>query len=65
MARLVLSAGVPVVPVGMLNTQFVRSRIGIPTMRRPEIHIGPPLDFSAYAEQHGFSGVMAADHLQP
>lgn len=48
-ARLVLSAGVPVVPVGMLNTQFVRSRIGIPTMRRPEIHIGPSLDFSAYA----------------
>lgn len=48
-ARLVLSAGVPVVPVGMLNTQFVRSRFfGIPTMRRPQIRIGAPLDFSAY-----------------
>ena len=49
-ARLVLSAGVPVVPIGMLNTQFVRSRLfGIPTMRRPAIRIGAPLDFAAYA----------------
>jgi 1-acyl-sn-glycerol-3-phosphate acyltransferase len=49
-ARLVLKAGVPVIPVGMINTQAVPS--GIPkvkTIRRPGIRIGPPLDFSAYA----------------
>jgi 1-acyl-sn-glycerol-3-phosphate acyltransferase len=50
-ARLVLQAGVPVVPVGMIDTQFVPSRFfGIPTMRRPKIRIGKQLDFSAYAE---------------
>jgi 1-acyl-sn-glycerol-3-phosphate acyltransferase len=49
-ARLVLSAGVPVVPVGMVNSQWVPSRIPkIMTIRRPGIRIGPPLDFSAYA----------------
>ena len=49
-ARLVLSAGVPVVPVGMVNTQLVRSgALGIPTMRSPAVRIGPALDFSAYA----------------
>jgi 1-acyl-sn-glycerol-3-phosphate acyltransferase len=48
-ARLVLQAGVPVVPVGMINTELVPSRFfGIPTMRRPKIHIGKPMDFSAY-----------------
>ena len=49
-ARLVLEAGVPVVPVGMIDTQLVPSRFfKIPTMRRPKIRIGKPLDFSAYA----------------
>ena len=49
-ARLVLSARVPVVPVGMINTQMVRSKVlGIPTMTSPEVRIGPALDFSAYA----------------
>src|SRR5215217_5981237 len=49
-ARIVLQAGVPVVPVGMIDTQFVPSRFfKIPTMRRPKIRIGKPLDFSAYA----------------
>jgi 1-acyl-sn-glycerol-3-phosphate acyltransferase len=49
-ARLVLQAGAPVVPVGMIDTQFVPSRFfKIPTMRRPKIRIGKPLDFSAYA----------------
>ncbi len=49
-ARLVLKAGVPVIPIGMINTQAVPS--GIPkvkTIRRPGIRIGRPLDFSAYA----------------
>jgi 1-acyl-sn-glycerol-3-phosphate acyltransferase len=49
-ARLVLQAGVPVIPVAMINTQLVRSKFfGIPTMRRPGIRIGKPMDFSAYA----------------
>ena len=49
-ARLVLSAGVPVIPVGMVNTQFVKSRLaGIPLMRRPGIRFGRPMDFSRYA----------------
>lgn len=30
-----------------------------------QFHPTEVLDFSAYAEQHGFSGVMAADHFQP
>jgi 1-acyl-sn-glycerol-3-phosphate acyltransferase len=49
-ARIVLQAGVPVVPVGMINTELVSSRFfKIPTMRRPKIRIGKPMDFSAYA----------------
>ena len=49
-ARLVLKAGVPVIPVGMINTQFVPSRIpGVKTIHRPGIRIGTPLDFTAYA----------------
>jgi 1-acyl-sn-glycerol-3-phosphate acyltransferase len=49
-ARIVLRAGVPVVPVGMINTELVPSRfLKIPTMRRPKIRIGKPMDFSVYA----------------
>jgi 1-acyl-sn-glycerol-3-phosphate acyltransferase len=49
-ARLVVQAGVPVVPVAMINTELVSSRFfKIPTMRRPKIRIGKPIDFSAYA----------------
>jgi 1-acyl-sn-glycerol-3-phosphate acyltransferase len=49
-ARLVLQADVPVIPVAMINTQLVSSKFfGIPTMRRPGIRIGRPMDFSAYA----------------
>lgn len=44
-ARLAASAGVPVVPVGNVHTQFVRGRFGIPTIRRPLIVVGPPLRF--------------------
>jgi 1-acyl-sn-glycerol-3-phosphate acyltransferase len=48
-ARLVLKAGVPVIPVGMIDTQLVPSRFfKIPTMRRPKIRFGKPMDFSAY-----------------
>lgn len=49
-ARLVLSAGVPVVPVAMINTRFVPSTfLRIPLMRRPGIRFGTPMDFSRYA----------------
>jgi 1-acyl-sn-glycerol-3-phosphate acyltransferase len=49
-ARLVLQAGVPVVPVAMVNTQLVPSRFfKILTMRRPGVRIGKPMDFSRYA----------------
>lgn len=48
-ARLALDAGVPVVPVGMINTEFHRGPFGIPLMRRPGIIIGKPLDFSEFA----------------
>jgi len=49
-ARLVLAARVPVIPVGMKDSQFVPSAfLGVPTIRHPVITIGPPLDFSRYA----------------
>ncbi len=50
-ARLTLGLGLPVVPVGMINTRLVRNRLGIPTMRRARIVVGKPLDFSAWAGQ--------------
>lgn len=53
-ARLVLEAGVPVIPIGMINTQAVPSAIPkVKTIRRPGIRIGRPLDFSAYAGAAG------------
>jgi 1-acyl-sn-glycerol-3-phosphate acyltransferase len=49
-ARLVLKAGVPVIPVAMINTEFVPSRLPkIKTIHRPGIRIGKPMDFSRYA----------------
>lgn len=50
-ARLVLKHRVPVIPVGTIGTEMVRGRFGIPTLRRPGIRIGAPLDFSAYYDQ--------------
>ncbi len=48
-ARLVLAAGVPVLPVAMINTQSVRNRFGVPVWERPGIRVGRPLDFTRYA----------------
>jgi 1-acyl-sn-glycerol-3-phosphate acyltransferase len=49
-ARLVLQARVPVIPVGMVDTQFVRLPVlRIPVMRRPGVRIGTPLYFDRYA----------------
>ncbi len=47
-ARLVLGARVPVIPVGFVGTQFQRGPFGIPVMKRPGIRIGKPLDFSEH-----------------
>ena len=49
-ARLVLQAGVPVIPLAVIGTEFVPSVIPrVPTMKRPLVRFGKPLDFSAYA----------------
>lgn len=50
-ARLVLQHRVPVIPVGTIGTERVRGRFGIPTLRRPGIRIGEPLDFSQYYDR--------------
>lgn len=47
-ARLALQARVPVIPVGFVDTQFVRV-LGVPMMRHPGLRIGKPLDFDRYA----------------
>ena len=49
-ARIVLAAaGVPVIPVAVINTVPRRNVLGIPVIRRPGVRIGRALDFSAYA----------------
>lgn len=50
-ARLSLSGRAPVIPVAIVNSQLHRGPFGIPTMRRPGLRFGKPLDFSAYADQ--------------
>lgn len=57
-ARLALTSGKPVLPVGVINTRLVRGRIGLPTMRKARIVIGEPLDFSAYAGQNSNHQVL-------
>ncbi|MFV0406781.1 MAG: lysophospholipid acyltransferase family protein [Propioniciclava sp.] len=49
-ARLALSAGVPVIPVGVVGTQVTRKILGvIPWASRPVIRFGEPLSFTHYA----------------
>lgn len=48
-ARIALTADVPVIPIAAFDTQTVRSRIGIPWVSRPRLVVGEPLNFSAYA----------------
>ncbi len=48
-ARLALEAGVPVVPVVMLNSDEIQPTGQIiPNLKRVKIRFGPPLDFSRY-----------------
>lgn len=53
-ARMVLEAGVPIVPVAMIDTEKVMP-IGtrLPKLRRPGIVIGKPLDFSRFEGLEG------------
>lgn len=48
-ARLVLNARVPVLPVAVINTELRRRLLGVPWMWRPGVRVGKPLDFTAYA----------------
>ena len=53
-ARLALEAGVPVVPVVMLNSDEIQPTGQIiPNLKRVKIRFGPPLDFSRYEGMAG------------
>jgi 1-acyl-sn-glycerol-3-phosphate acyltransferase len=53
-ARMALEAGVPVVPVAMINTDVVQpTGKKIPNLGRVGVRIGKPLDFSRYAGMEG------------
>lgn len=60
-ARMVLESGVPVVPVAMIDTEKVMP-IGAkwPTLRRPGIIIGKPLDFSRFQGMEGDRFILRA-----
>ena len=47
-ARLALTTGAPVVPVGIVDAQITGKKLGIPWVDRPRIIVGEPLDFSAW-----------------
>jgi 1-acyl-sn-glycerol-3-phosphate acyltransferase len=53
-ARMALEAGVPVIPVAMINTDVIQptGRV-IPRLGRVGVRIGAPLDFSRYAGMEG------------
>ena len=49
MARMAMEAGVPVIPVGMVNTYEIQPPGRLrPSLRRVGVRIGRPLDFSRY-----------------
>ena len=53
-ARLALEAGVPVIPVAMIDTDRVQPPGQVvPHIMRPGVRIGRPLDFSRYAGMEG------------
>ena len=58
-ARLVLQARVPVIPVGIRDTRVQRTRrFNIPYYRRAKIAIGAPIDFDRYAAAAGDRHVL-------
>lgn len=53
-ARMALEAGVPVIPVAMINTDVVQpTGKRIPNIGRVGVRVGKPLDFSRYAGMEG------------
>ncbi len=53
-ARMALDAGVPVIPVAMLNSDEIQPTGKVwPRLIRPHIRFGPPMDFSRYAGRAG------------
>lgn len=53
-ARMALEAGVPVLPVGMIDTEKLQPPgRAVPKIIRPSIRIGAPLDFSRYQGMQG------------
>lgn len=46
--RIILQTGATVVPVGVVNTQFVPGRFGLKVLKNPQVNFGEPIDFSSY-----------------
>jgi len=60
-ARMVLEAGVPVIPCAMVNTDRLQPPGHVvPKVIRPEVRFGKPLDFSRYAGMEGDRLVLRA-----
>ena len=58
-ARLVLQARVPIIPIGIRDTRVQRTkRFKIPYYRRAKISIGAPIDFDRYAGAAGDRNVL-------
>ena len=57
-ARLALTAKVPVIPVGVAGSQTSRTVCGIPLCSRPGLIFGKPLDFSDYSDRVGETAVL-------
>ncbi|MGA4670311.1 lysophospholipid acyltransferase family protein [Propionibacteriaceae bacterium Y1923] len=57
-AKMALEAGVPIIPVGFVGTQFQKGLFGIPVMKHPGIIIGEPMDFSHLADRAGEMKVL-------
>ncbi|MGC3954003.1 MAG: lysophospholipid acyltransferase family protein [Propionicimonas sp.] len=48
-ARIALTADVPIIPVAAFSTQTVRNRFGLPWVRKPRLVVGEPISFPQYA----------------
>ncbi len=57
-ARLALSARVPVIPVGFYGTELHKGPFGIPVMRRPVMRIGVPIDLSEHYDAEPTGGLL-------
>jgi len=57
-ARLALSTGAPVYPLGCVDTRLKHGFLGLPTLRDAHYTIGAPLDFSRYNGRQGEKAVL-------